>query len=356
MRNQDKSAENSQQRSTTVRRPVRRAVALAFGALVCLAGHADQNPPSGIAGTLIRRFHMAPIPQEGAWFGVTYTSNDRIDGAGLPARYGGQSRRVSSAIVALETPRDFSALHRLQSDEVWHFYSGAPLTMLLLYPDGHGETVTLGANVGAGQLPQVTVPRGVWQGSMPRSHAPGTYAFFGTQVSPGFEAVDFEIGYRDELQHAYPAFSALIERLTRAEFAHRQGGVPVDGAKAPQGAVIASAGVVAVSLSAGVELKELVGRVARDAQSANVSVATFTLAPGHGTGASFNRQAEEVFLVTAGTGRVRLGEQVLPVTRDSSVFIPARVIHAIEADPEGPLSFVAISAPAFTPEDYVLVK
>jgi mannose-6-phosphate isomerase-like protein (cupin superfamily) len=114
--------------------------------------------------------------------------------------------------------------------------------------------------------------------------------------------------------------------------------------------------VAAVSVSAGVELKELVGRVARDARSTNVSVAAFTLAPGHGSGASYNRQAEEVFLVTAGSGHVRLGEQVLPVTRDSSVFIPARVIHAIEADSEGPLSFVAISAPAFTPEDYVLVK
>ena len=199
-----------------------------------LAGHADPAPPGGVAGTLIRRFHMAPIPQEGAWFGVTYTSNDRIDGAGLPARYGGQSRRVSSAIVALETPRDFSALHRLQSDEVWHFYSGTPLKMLLLYPDGHGETVTLGANVGAGQLPQVTVPRGVWQGSMPRSDAAGTYAFFGTQVSPGFESADFEIGYRDELQRAYPAFAALIGRLTRTEFAHRQGGIAASGGDAPQ--------------------------------------------------------------------------------------------------------------------------
>jgi hypothetical protein len=175
-------------------------------------------------------------------------------------------------------------------------------------------------------------------------------------VSPGFESTDFEIGYRDELQRAYPAFAALIGRLTRAEFAHRQGGMAAGGATAPQGTVIATADVAAVSVSAGVELKELVGRVARDAQSANLSVAAFTLAPGHGTGASFNRQAEEVFLITAGSGHVRLGEQVLPVTRDSSVFIPARVIHAIEADTEGPLSFVAISAPAFTPEDYVRVK
>ena len=147
MRRQGKSKENSQRRFSTVRRPVRRCIGLAFGVLLGLAGHADPAPPGGIAGTLIRRFHMAPIPQEGAWFAVTYSSNDRIDGAGLPARYGGQSRRVSSAIIGLETPRDFSALHRLQSDEVWHFYSGTPLTMLLLYPDGHGETVTLGANV-----------------------------------------------------------------------------------------------------------------------------------------------------------------------------------------------------------------
>ena len=157
MRKKDESKENSQPPFSAMRRLVARCIGLAFGVLLGLAGYADPAPPGGIAGTLVRRFHMAPIPQEGAWFGVTYTSNDRIEGAGLPARYGGQSRRISSAIVALETPRDFSALHRLQSDEVWHFYSGTPLTMLLLYPDGHGETVTLGANVGAGQLPQVTV-------------------------------------------------------------------------------------------------------------------------------------------------------------------------------------------------------
>jgi hypothetical protein len=356
MRKQLVSTEHSPRRFDTVRRPVQCFIGLAFGVLFGLAGHADPATPGGIAGTLIRRFHMAPIPQEGAWFAVTYTSNDRIDGAALPARYGGQSRRVSSAIVALETPRDFSALHRLQSDEVWHFYAGAPLTMLLLYPNGHGETVTLGSNVAAGQLPQVTVPRGVWQGSMPRSRAPGSFAFFGTQVSPGFESADFEIGYRDELQRAYPAFAALIGRLTRPEFAHRPGPMEGIGADAQQGAVITTAAVAAVSVSAGVELRELVGRVAREAQSANLSVAAFTLAPGRGTGASFNRQAEEVLLITAGSGRVRLGEKVLPVTQDSSVFIPARVIHAIEADAQAPLSFVAISAPAFTPEDYVLVK
>jgi predicted cupin superfamily sugar epimerase/quercetin dioxygenase-like cupin family protein len=354
MKEPDKSKEDPQRRFSTIRRSIRRCIGLACSVLLGLPGHADPAPPGGSAGTLIRRFHMAPIPQEGAWFSVTYASNDRIDGAALPARYGGQSRRASSAIVALETPRDFSAMHRLQSDEVWHFYSGTSLKMLLLYPDGHGETVMLGANVEAGELPQVTVPRGVWQGSVPRSNAPGTYAFFGTQVSPGFESADFEIGYRDELQRAYPAFAALIGRLTRPEFAHRQTGMAAGGGDAPQGAVIATGDVAAVSVSAGVELKELVGRVARDARSANVSVAAFTLAPGHGTGASFNRQAEEVFLVTAGSGHVRLGDKVLPVTQDSSVFIPARVIHAIEADTE--LSFVAISAPAFTPEDYVLVR
>jgi predicted cupin superfamily sugar epimerase len=176
--------------------------------------------PKGTAGRLIEHYQMQRVPQEGAWYSLTYSSDDRIEGAALPARYSGRGHAAGSAIVALLTAADFSAMHRLQTDEVWHFYGGAPIEMLLLYPDGHGEKVILGAQVFAGQLPQFTVPHGVWQGSAPAGRAASRYSFVGTQLSPAFDYADFEIGYRDRLQQQYPAFTNEIERLTRAQFAH----------------------------------------------------------------------------------------------------------------------------------------
>jgi predicted cupin superfamily sugar epimerase len=197
-----------------------RCVIAALGFMVGSSMAAADLPlPSGMAGKLIAHYHMQPVPQEGVWFSLTYSSEDQVDGAALPSRYAGRNHAAGNAIVAVETPRDFSAMHRLQSDEVWHFYGGSPLQMLLLYPDGHGRKVTLGGNVLAGELPQLTVPHGIWQGSAPRASSAGSYSFIGTQLSPGFDYADFEIGYRDELQRRYPAFSKEIVRLTRAEFA-----------------------------------------------------------------------------------------------------------------------------------------
>ena len=129
--------------------------------------------PSGMAGRLIAHFKMQRIPEEGAWFAVTYTSGDELAGAALPPRYAGHAHAAGGAIVAVITARDFSAMHRLQTDEVWHFYGGAPLKLLLLYPDGKGRTVTLGTHVLRGEVAQFTVPKGVWQGAAPVSGAPG---------------------------------------------------------------------------------------------------------------------------------------------------------------------------------------
>jgi predicted cupin superfamily sugar epimerase len=183
------------------------------------AARADSPMPGGMAGKLIQHYHMQRVPQEGPWFSLTYSSEDSLDGAALPARYAGRSHVAGSAIVLVETAADFSAIHRLQTDEVWHFYGGAPIDMLLLYPDGHGRKITLGPNVLAGELPQFTVPHGVWQGSAPRGASEWTYSFAGDQLSPGFDYADFEMGYRDALERAYPAFTPDIQRLTRVEFA-----------------------------------------------------------------------------------------------------------------------------------------
>jgi uncharacterized protein len=86
-----------------------------------------------------------------------------------------------------------------------------------------------------------------------------------------------------------------------------------------------------------------------------LSVARFTLAPGRSSGTSYNHRSEEVFLVVSGVGRVHLQADTEPVGPGSTVFIPATVPHAIEAGPDNDLVFLAISAPAFTPADYVSV-
>jgi hypothetical protein len=108
-------------------------------------------------------------------------------------------------------------------------------------------------------------------------------------------------------------------------------------------------------MAPGVLFQELVGKAAPNAKSEKLSVAQFVLEPGRSSGVSFNHRADEVFWVASGSGRVHLGSEVLSVGPGSVVFIPPGARHAIEAGASG-LTFLAISAPAFTPEDYTLVE
>jgi predicted cupin superfamily sugar epimerase len=170
------------------------------------------------ARAIIDRFKMERIPQEGAWFAPSYRSDESTLIAGT-TRYAGR-RDAWSAIYCLQTRDDFSGLHRLASDELWHFYDGHPIELLLLHPDGRGELAVLGRDLAAGQRPQLLVPRGVWQASRPLG-GDDAWTFFGNTLAPGFEYADFEIGYRDELQARYPAFVASIAELTRPEHARR---------------------------------------------------------------------------------------------------------------------------------------
>jgi predicted cupin superfamily sugar epimerase len=172
------------------------------------------------ARAIIDRFKMERIPQEGAWFAPTFRCDEPVTIAGAgAARYVG-SRVAWSAIYCVQTREDFSGLHRLATDELWHFYDGSPIELLLLHPDGRGEIVVLGRDLAAGQQPQRLVPRGVWQASRPLGGAEA-WSFFGNTLAPGFEYADFEIGYREELQARYPAFAQKIIELTRPEHAKR---------------------------------------------------------------------------------------------------------------------------------------
>jgi len=132
----------------------------------------------------------------------------------LPGRYK-SSRAFSTAIYYLLTPETCSRMHRLRSDEIFHFYLGDPVTMLLLFPDGKSETVTLGQDLSAGQKVQFLVPRLVWQGAF--LNAGGRFALLGTTMSPGFDYEDYEAGDRSMLLHVYPDQKEIIERLLPIE-------------------------------------------------------------------------------------------------------------------------------------------
>ena len=164
------------------------------------------------ADQIISLFNLKPHPEEGGWFAETYRSLETISEKALPIRYKG-IRAFGTAIYYLLTPGAFSAIHRLQSDEIFHFYLGDPVEMLLMWPDGSGKVLILGSDILNGMQPQVVVPRGVWQGA--RLLKDGNFALLGTTVSPGFELVDYERSHRGELVKSYPQFQDLITALTK---------------------------------------------------------------------------------------------------------------------------------------------
>ena len=125
------------------------------------------------AQDIIDYFKMQPIELEGGFYVETYRCTDQIDESALPGRYQGP-RAMATAILYLLTADTFSAMHRLTSDEIWHFHLGDPIEMLLLKPDGSSELRILGHDVIAGQRVQTLVERNTWQGA--RVIQPGQYA------------------------------------------------------------------------------------------------------------------------------------------------------------------------------------
>lgn len=164
------------------------------------------------ADELIALLHLKPLQIEGGYFIETYRSGDNLAGECLPGRYSGP-RSVSTAIYYLLTPGTFSEMHRVNSDEIFHFYLGDPVEMLELHPDGSGRRIVLGSDVTTGQRPQHVVPAGVWQGT--RLIDGGSFALMGTTVSPGFSYEDYTSGNRDDLSGTYPQFGEMIGKLTR---------------------------------------------------------------------------------------------------------------------------------------------
>ena len=131
-------------------------------------------------------------------------------------------RPLSTAIVCLlePGPDSFSDFHRLPTDEVWHFYAGDPIELILLGPDRSDTTIVLGTDLRGGQVPFAVVPAGFWMGARLLS---GSWALFGATMSPGFAPSDFEGAEPDDLIAAFPRRRQDVEAMTRRNVPRRLG-------------------------------------------------------------------------------------------------------------------------------------
>lgn len=144
---------------------------------------------------LIRTLQLAPLEAEGGMVRETYRGS------------------LGSAIFYLLTGNGYSHLHRLQGDEMYHFYDGDPVELVELIPDGSVRVTVLGKDLAAGQKVQHLIPGGNWQGSCLLKKEDG-YALLGTTMWPGYRNEEYEHGDREVLLSEYPEAEAYIMRLT----------------------------------------------------------------------------------------------------------------------------------------------
>lgn len=159
---------------------------------------------------LIDFYELEPHP-EGGYFKETYRAKGMIVKDTLGSEFTG-SRNYSTAIYFLIPEGKKSKLHRLRSDEVWHFYLGGPLVVAQIFPDGRAQEVVLGPDFRKGQWLQHVVLAGCWFGSYPQDGS--SYSFVGCTVAPGFDFADFEMGKREDLLRQFPQAEESILRLT----------------------------------------------------------------------------------------------------------------------------------------------
>jgi predicted cupin superfamily sugar epimerase len=157
----------------------------------------------------IEKLGLQPHP-EGGFFRQTYKSDLMIAGKALPGFTG--ERAASTAIYFLLEGENFSAFHRLRSDEMWHFYAGSALTVHVIAPGGEYSVTLLGNDVEFGQVFQAIVMAGCWFASHVWDWK--GWALVGCTVAPGFEFEDFEMGSRERLVREYPQHAHLITRLS----------------------------------------------------------------------------------------------------------------------------------------------
>ncbi|MCC6865234.1 MAG: cupin domain-containing protein [Ignavibacteria bacterium] len=149
---------------------------------------------------------------EGGWFTEVYRSDETISKENLPERFPGE-RNFSTSIYFLLTSESFSALHRIKSDELWHFHAGSACTIYMIGEAGNYSEIILGNDLDNGEVFQCVIPKCVWFGA--KVNSTESFTLCGCTVSPGFDFEDFELGKREELVKLFPQHKTVIEKLTR---------------------------------------------------------------------------------------------------------------------------------------------
>jgi len=162
------------------------------------------------AADYVRAYQMQPHP-EGGFYAETYRSVEQIAQSALPDRFSG-ARSFSTAIYFLLEGHHRSMLHRIQSDEVWHFYAGGPLNIYVITPDSELSVIRLGSNPENGEVFQAVVPAGCWFGSKPADGV--DFSLVGCTVAPGFDFADFELADRESMLQQFPKWREVIELLS----------------------------------------------------------------------------------------------------------------------------------------------
>ncbi|MBI3719268.1 MAG: cupin domain-containing protein [Sphingobacteriales bacterium] len=163
------------------------------------------------ASYLVNHYQMQAHP-EGGFYKQTYRSNEILRVEHLPERFNGE-RVISTAIYFLLEGNQFSAFHRIKSDELWHFYYGTSLNIYVIHEDGSLEITKLGNNPEAGEQFQAVVKTGCWFASKPVKEE--GFSFVGCTVAPGFDFADFELAKADAFIKEYPRHKDLIMQLCR---------------------------------------------------------------------------------------------------------------------------------------------
>ncbi len=163
------------------------------------------------AEDLINYLNLQAHP-EGGYFKETYRSKGLIEPSNLSGNYDG-SRNYSTAIYFLLTSESFSAFHKINQDEFWHFYTGSPIRLHMISPKGEYTFVIIGNDLEAGQHFQYYVPGGYWFASEVVNE--DGFSLLGCTVAPGFDFKDFVLADRGKLIEAFPEHEVVIKKLTR---------------------------------------------------------------------------------------------------------------------------------------------
>jgi len=162
------------------------------------------------AREIVRQLSLAPHP-EGGHYREVYRSTSIVT---YPSHAAGQVMgSAKTSIYYLLEAGDFSAWHRVRSaDETWHLYTGGPLKLHLISPDGEYSCQLLTANLAEGE-PQRTIPAGWWQAARP---APGVdWTLCGCTVAPGFDFANFDMPPLAELLLLFPHLGPELRQLTK---------------------------------------------------------------------------------------------------------------------------------------------